>query len=489
MSRAYTVIVCLLAGPAMAGTLEFRGPDVGSAPGFSIYAEDDPLGAPRALAQGGDSVDLPQGRYVFGVDAYPWRSAPYELGEGASTHSVELGAIRLGGVADTLGSFGIFDNSDGRLVAPILPGGSVFVAEGSYRLRRDLSDWFTDLDVAAGEVEFFELGAVQIEGAGLPPGQNAFLVNDAVPGIVAVISDSTTAIAMPKGEYLLASSPGVPPAKVRVEDGQTTAVAAAEIVWADAMQEPSDLRLAFGDSEIDLPGASREKWTVFQATSVVLVADGTTLGRFDLAQDVPNLIWRLADGRLPAINGLPLTLEQDGPQVLPRGATVRLRTAVAARVDVEITLLQGEAVHNLGAYRVRPENPVIQVLVPESLNEEQPAEFSVIVASNPPMEGRSAAFPIHRPLTQPVEGLEIMGVSSTSVELSWSSPASDVVKGVMVFRGDDERAINGASAVSIGGLVDIGLSAGSRYVYRICPVDLLGYLGPCVAIEAKTQSR
>ncbi len=289
---------------------------------------------------------------------------------------------------------------------------------------------------------------------------------------------------------MVAASTWMPPVTLDIADGEIRVLPAPVLRWADAQIDGPELVLTGpSDIEFSLPRGQSVVFVAFGLDEAGISNGGESLGQMQLTDDTVSVLWRLRDGRLPLFEGLPLEFETDGPRIIAGGTIARLTTSVAELAEMRFTLAQNGQTFDLGLHSLRPGQPYADILLPEDLSETAPVRFTITGPSGQAMSGQTDPIAVHVALTNGVRDLGIARTGATLVELQWTLPGDAGIAGVDVYRGDETRAVNGGQPIRRERFMDIGLSASRDYKYRVCPVDELGFPGPCTIIEARTAAR
>lgn len=474
--------------PALAGTLEVIGPtDNDEIPAFAFYTDTDP--APVARLQDLGPIELPAGRYSIGLGDYPARLAPFDMpAEGEI--AIPLAALVVAAPAGSTANLALFDTADGSLVAPLTAPGSLLLPPGTYSLRRDLSSDETMLELVGGETARIEFGAIQP----LPwPGSEAWpllLARQGETVIAAAFADLSAPLALPPGTYLVTASPDILPVSIVIAAGKTTRLPVPVLVIAgNRTVTPLLLASATGDTIATIAPGWSGPVPLAGHGDAIRIGDRT----LPLSATAPTLLWRLADGTMPQVDGLPLVLAPGVPPRLVPGADVRFAVETLSPVDVAFTLTQENAAAlTLPILSFARGDGAWVVPIPAGLASGSPATLVARVTGPGGLdfEARSAPLDVHARLLAGVENLAVADTSATTIALAWVvPPGQGTIVGYNVYRGESPRPLNGTRPLPTLGFTDFGLSAGRNFSYRVCPVDDLLLEGPCSKIDAPTTPR
>jgi hypothetical protein len=452
----------------------------------SIYRAEDPNGLAVSSITPNSSRQLDIDRFVYGMGSYHWRSEPVDLGENQAV-TIELGALNIDAPDDSDGRFGLLDSQTGRLVAPVEVTSSICAPDGKYLMRRDLSEETHTVEIRAGNVTTFEMGAIRFSGASLPFGVNILVAEQHSKKITAVVSSLERPVAVAPGQYVLVATHKLRPYGLTVTEKVLVDVKVYQVEWADTQQDGPLLSLHNENTDFKYnPLTNRSNLVFFNTGSLIVQENQSDRGKIELNPDSPVILWRLSDGRIPLFDGLPLSLAEGAPPVIARSSTITLVTETARPAQLKVTLQQGSKSFDLGIHRLKRGVVLLSLSVPHDLADDTPVFFKITDPAEMNMEGRTESLKVHQTLSAGVSDLESSKITETSIALNWQNPDLADLSGVNIYRGEDTRAINGVNPVVGAAYVDHGLSAARQYHYRVCTVDELHYLGPCQSVTART---
>ena len=96
-------------------------------------------------------------------------------------------------------------------------------------------------------------------------------------------------------------------------------------------------------------------------------------------------------------------------------------------------------------------------------------------------------IPVHNFITASPTELTVTGTTTTEITLHWSATSQGGAVGYRVCWGQSVYPVLGRNPIDGPDYTDIALSAGRDYTFRVCPVDLLGFDGPCSEVPARTE--
>lgn len=480
----FTAVLTCAPGLTLAGQVSFVS-DAQPAEALPIAIYEDavsPASVPVATAVVGEPLDLPAGRYRYGFDVYPWRSDPFRIDDD-DPHDIQLRSFTIRAPESAAGDFAVFEGQRGSLVAQVAAGGSLLLPPGNYVLRRDLSDVVENFPVGRSGA-LLDMGAFEITGE---TGGEPFAVAQTETGQIAAVATLGQPVALMPGRYLVASVETIGPLPIEIAAGQTRRVPGTRVLWSDAMPNGPVLHLGAGNHETALSGRSGAVQLFGAKTVRVRLGESDWIDVPNANGAAPGLLWRLPDGTLANLDGLPLTLAEPAADRVPPGLPVRLRTSLADTADVAISLLQDDAAFELGTLRLGAGRSEFDVTLPSDLAPGTPVAFRIRLVAAPDIEGVSPEYKVHEPLSVPVSDLSVVETTATSALLSWVIPDRNQTRGVRIFRGSEGNPVTGSEPFGGEGFNDIGLSANRIYKYRVCLVDQLLLPGPCAEVAARTQ--
>ena len=96
-------------------------------------------------------------------------------------------------------------------------------------------------------------------------------------------------------------------------------------------------------------------------------------------------------------------------------------------------------------------------------------------------------IPVHNFITASPTELTVTGTTTTEITLHWSATSQGDVVGYRVYWEQSVYPVSGRNPIDGPDYTDIALSAGRDYTFRVCPVDSLGFDGPCSEVPARTE--
>ena len=258
---------------------------------------------------------------------------------------------------------------------------------GDYHLRRDLGAVTRKVTIAAGEVSELEFGALRFTGPEAAADIQIFVAERETGAIAATTYGSDTALAMAEGTYLVASTPTVAPATVEVGSGAVSHVPLTLVDWADRAAEPKPVVLMTGALAMSLPEGGAGRYVLFGDAPLSIRPDEDSARELTVRPGGHVLLWRLSDGRYPALDGLPLQLQDGVPGKAARGLALPLVTELGDRASVDLTLVQGERKIDLGRQSLGAGRQQFAVTVPDDLDEARPVRIEIGTQGDMPMTG------------------------------------------------------------------------------------------------------
>lgn len=473
-------LALLLPGSAMAGEIGIFAPEGAELPRVSIYAAAAPLDAPLAQIGEAGPADLPDGRYVFGIDSYPWRSAPFDH---IGTTALAFGTLLMDAPDGTEPRFTLHDAARGALVTP-LPADGVPLAlpEGTYELRHDLSEMTWPLDVNSGGATAFPLAGLSTAPP-LPEGEVLYAAPASESIIAAMLNSRHPAVALPPGDYRLARQPGFGTVAARLVEGEVFTQPVRYLRGASLGED--DRPLVFRHRDVELSMEAGRFFTLLILGPGPLSVASRGGEALALADDGEVWVWRYPDGQFAQESGIPLNRQGGPPGPVAPGGEIALLAQVAFEAAGRAEVVQSGQVIAGTEVRLRAEESGLSLTLPQTAT---PGEaFEVRVVTGPeanPLSGRLGGFTVHEALADSPSGLEIVATRPTQVALAWR--AVEGARGYRVYRGDGGYPASGGAPLAQTVFTDVGLSAARRYSYRVCPVDVLGLDGPCAEIAVET---
>ncbi len=473
----------LLAGLGLqavfAADLTFTAENRDFAQPLSVYeASAGAVAAPVASGYPNETITLPDGTYRFGLGAYPWRSREFDVRENRR-NDIGLSLLAIDAPAGSAGEFAVFSD-DGILVSPLSVGQALSLPPGRYILRRDLADTLHQVDIGS-EPSVLDMGAIRFSG---DPEAFPMAVADAASRQIAAVASGDTPLAMMAGAFLVSTAQALAPARVEVVSGEISDLSLKRLHWSDAMPGGEPVQIIGATGDTTLTGRSGSVVLIGESDVSVAIGDQAPQPLPLPDDDTLALFWRLPDGTIANFDGLPVELAGSDAPLVPRDATVRLRTMTAGGADIDLSIVQGDQIDYLGRFRVGHATE-FDVDIPAELDPDSPVRFLIAVSGAYGLNGQSPEYGVHVRLATSVDDLKVTDTTPTSVALSWLLP--EKATGVAVYRGDATVPITGPDVLRADQLRDIGLSADRTYSYRVCPMDLLGLQGPCSEIEASTE--
>ncbi len=477
----WVIWTLIFAVPALAEPLIVEVPEGAKLSAISFFPADaDRNASPIATLSEGREIDLPEGRYVYGFDGFPWRSTAFNH---ARQTTLELSALELTGseTADT--RFTVHEVASAVLLGQLDALGVYALPVGAFELRRDLSEWHIDIgETRAGKVATIAMGGVSLSGA-LGPSEVVFLAPLDQDLVAGVLFGETTSINLPVGDYRARTSSLSAIQMISLAKGDDLVLNTRRLsTWRQAGADPFDI----GDGSAWHPAAEGVFQTFLALNDIPISVRASGGDPIELPNLPETWIWRFAGGTLAPFDPLPVALF-DQTTALP-GGVLRVSIQLAWAADVLVELTQNETVVDQQRVSLSANRHVIDVPVPASLSSE--AELEVRLTLGPagsPLVGVVDSIPVHRFLDQPIRNLQVVDRSSTQIELAWDVSSEDGVVGYRVYRGSSDFPVSGRRPLDGGTFTDIALSARRDFHYRVCPVDEQGFDGPCAEVTAQTQ--
>jgi hypothetical protein len=454
---------------------------------LAVFGIDRPDPVPAAIVAG--RADVAPGRYRIGSTTGGGRGPVFDVGDGAT--SVALAAIAIAAPEGSIGRWAVFD-AEGDLWGELGVNGALHVVPGAYTLRRDLGAGVVHLTASPGALAVVQMGALALAPSWT--GHPVLVAAARSTEIVAAEPDAVRPLALPPGEYVVAAASDVPGVPVRVSANATTVVSLSLLrLQRDAAAEGMLLLVADDGRLVYAWRGERERVVPVLSVDGGLTVLDTSGVRARLVPviDGDRHLWWLADGTVPAADGIPIDLDPAGHAAIVPGLAVGIVVSAAAPVRARFWLdVDGHAAVMLGEVDLVRGTSVVHVDAPAHLPEGSIAAVraELLLGDGTSLSGVTPPYPIHRPIAHGVVGLSVRVVTTTTISLAWSPPPDAAPIGYHVFRGDGDMPLNGRRPVAADEFDDIGLSAGRAYRYRVCPIDGLGLIGPCVAVDARTPS-
>lgn len=167
---------------------------------------------------------------------------------------------------------------------------------------------------------------------------------------------------------------------------------------------------------------------------------------------------------------------------------MRLKTHFGRTAQTWVRLWQGGNLVQQTKTNVPEGISVLVVPLPTVLSEGAP--LNLVLTTGPDgaeIEARMSEIPVHNFITDPPAELTVFAATITEITLKWKVTSEGGVVGYRVYRGQSEYSVSGRNPIAGPDYTDIALSAGSNYTFRVCPVDSLGFDGPCSNIATRTE--
>lgn len=472
-------LLVLMPIPVLGGEIHVAAPAGAEPPLLALYGVaagmDEP---PLALVVDGAPADLPDGHYRFGIDGYPWRSAPFTH-EGETT--LQLGSLALSAPPGALADFTLHDADSGALVAQVRAGAALAIPSGRFDLRRDLAEMALPVEIPAGEALELRLGALGLARP-LERGTAVYVAPEDRDAIVGVLHAGAGMIALPAGAYRL-RAPAGPAARAVVTPGEQTLAPLRVVRLTRAAG--GTVRLVHGGREINHEVSGGHDVILLDDAELSVVTEDGGPRALPSAPEI--WIWQTSDGAVANFDGLPLAPADGAGAVALPGGELQFNTDFGFAAPARVAVLQGGNVIAETTLDLRGGPVAFTLQVPPDIATEPPLE--VTIATGPAgaqLTGRFGPLPVHRFLAEPPPNLSVSNVKATEISLSWAPSGEAGVAGYRVFRGTSDYPASGENPIEETSFTDNALSAGRTYTYRVCSVDLLGQDGACATTTATT---
>lgn len=479
------LIVLLILVPKLAlseGIIRVKAPDGMNVPVISIYAENSPLEVPVALITGGEHVEVPDGKYVYGIDSFAWRSLPFSHVEETI---LTFGALSISAPEGVKARFTIHGTEKGALMLPVSAGMNIALPAGEFELRRDLASLTWPINIRAGQTTQMPLGAISLSGA-IEGNSSVYVAADDVDFIAGILFSRNDVLALPEGNYRLRSMLVPNIISTHVKSREITVVPSSLLrFWSAGGSGGLTLRQGATNIQIDERTSGDILFLGNESVSVDAGGDEDPLN-LTTAEEI--WLWQYTDGNLAQDTGIPLTWAGEGEIIAVPGEDMHIETHFGRTAQAWVRILQGGMLVQQTNIIVPAGVSNLVVPLPIELSEETP--LNVVLTTGPggtELEAMFPDIPIHKYITESPVELTTVATTATEITLKWKATTKGGVVGYRVYRGLSEYAVSGQRPVSGPDYTDIALSAGREYTFRVCPVDALGFDGPCSAITARTE--
>jgi len=449
---------------------------------------------------------LPAGVYGLRRVGTDYTYGPVRLQDDTSL-DVPLGGMRLSaptGAAEVV--YHLLDPERGANAGRLhTDGGLVPLFPGRYDLVRDLSETSTAVEVLPGTITALACGAVSVVAPRTSADGAYYIVLDPAPDgnrLPKVAAYSTLSAApqpvLPGNYRVLSADSAVPSDVLEVRAGRTTTLRCAALKVAPLTKSHDYVAYRTADRLPLLRARSdqRARFIVPGEYGLMRVANtgAATVTSFIAHAGRVTTMWIAADGSFAGSTGVvPVEVTTLPGRTLIPGRPFPITVRLAERCSVKLNVVSldddtSTSLPLLTRFDGRPPQATVEPVLPENLADGSTVVIEAVVtlAGGAELRGRCAALRVARPHVGVPGQLNAQANAATVVELRWS-PVTDAA-GYRVYRIGNHRPIHGDLLITDATFLDIGLSAGRLYRYRVCAVDQNGLEGPNARTEVTTPS-